>query len=70
MANTRIFLIAGGLVIAVLLLLGLGLSATEFGVVMLGGALAVAIVMFFITRRRNQRMSEREKLERDPPSFP
>lgn len=66
----RIFLIAGGLVLAVLVLLGLGLSATEFGIVMLGGALVVAIVMFFITRRRNQRMTDVEKDQRDPPALP
>lgn len=66
----RIFLIAGSLVLAVLVLLGLGLSAAEFGIVMLGGALVVAIVMFFITRRRNQRMTDVEKDQRDPPSLP
>lgn len=66
----RIFLIAGSLVLAVLVLLGLGLSAAEFGIVMLGGALVVAVVMFFITRRRNQRMTEVEKEQRDPPTLP
>jgi len=66
----RIFLIAGSLVVAVLVLLGLGLSATEFGIVMLGGALVVAVVMFFITRRRHQRMTDVEKDQRDPPSLP
>lgn len=69
MQNNRIFFIAAGLVIAVLLLLGLGLSATEFGIVMLGGALAVALVMFFITRRRYRRMSESEKADREPPDL-
>lgn len=66
----RIFLIAGSLVVVVLVLLGLGLSATEFGIVMLGGALVVAVVMFFITRRRHQRMTDVEKDQRDPPSLP
>lgn len=66
----RIFLIAGSLVLAVLVLLGLGLSAAQFGIVMLGGALVVAVVMFFITRRRNQRMTEVEKEQRDPPTLP
>ncbi|HWJ88617.1 MAG TPA: hypothetical protein VNS12_11145 [Pelagibacterium sp.] len=66
----RIFLIAAGLVIVVLALLGLGLSAAEFGIVMLGGALVVAIIMFFITRRRYQRMSDTEKDDRTPPGLP
>lgn len=66
----RIFLIAAGLVIAVLALLGLGLSAAEFGIVMLGGALVVAVVMFIITRRRYQRMSDAEKGHRTPPGLP
>lgn len=69
MQNNRIFLIAGGLVIAILLLLGLGLSASEFGIVMLGAALVVAVVMFFITRRRYQRMSDTDKADREPPSL-
>lgn len=66
----RIFIIAASLVLAVLVLLGLGLSAPEFGIVMLGGALVVAVVMFFLTRRRNQRMTELEKEQRDPPALP
>lgn len=67
MGNKRIFLIAAGLVAAVLLLLGSGLSATEFGLVMLGGALVVAVVMFFITRRRYQRLTDQEKQDKLPP---
>lgn len=67
--NNRLWFIAAGLVITILLLLGLGLSAAEFGLVMLGGALVVAVVMFFITRRRYQRMSESEKQDRDPPAL-
>lgn len=66
----RIFLIAASLVIVVLALLGLGLSAAEFGIVMLGGALVVAVIMFFISRRRYQRMSDNEKEDRDPPRMP
>ncbi len=66
----RIFLIAASLVVAVLLLIGLGLSAAEFGIVMLGGALVVAIVMFIITRRRYQRMTDAEKDDREPPALP
>lgn len=66
----RIFLIAAGLMVAVLALMGLGLSAAEFGIVMLGGALVVAVVMFILTRRRYQRMTDAEKAEREPPSLP
>lgn len=69
MQKNRVFLIAGGLLIAILMLIGLGLSASEFGIVMLGAALVVAVIMFFITRRRHQRMSESEKLDRDPPTL-
>lgn len=69
MQDKRIFFIAAGLVIAVLLVLGTGVSAPEFGFVMLAGAAAVAVVMFVITRRRHQRMSEEEKEDRDPPSL-
>lgn len=69
MDNKRIFMIAGGLVLAVILLIGAGLSAAEFGIVMLGGALVVAVVMFFITRRRYQRMTDAEKQDRNPPSL-
>lgn len=65
----RIFIIAASLVVAILLLIGLGLSAAEFGIVMLGAALVVAVVMFFLTRRRYQRMTEAEKDERDPPGL-
>lgn len=67
MQNARLFMIAAGLVVTILLLLGLGLSAAEFGIVMLGGALVVAVVMFLITRRRYQRMSESEKQDKGPP---
>lgn len=67
MQNNRLWLIVAGLVMAILLLLGLGLSAAEFGIVMLGGALVVAVIMFFVTRRRYQRMSETEKQDREPP---
>lgn len=66
----RIFLIAASLVVAILVLIGLGLSAAEFGIVMLGGALVVAVVMFFLTRRRYQRMTDAEKDEREPPTLP
>lgn len=69
MQNNRIFFITAGLVVAVLLLVALGPSVTEFGIVMLGGALAVAVVMFFITRRRYQRMSDSEKQDREPPTL-
>lgn len=67
MQSNRIFFITAGLMVAVLLLVALGLSAAEFGIVMLGGALVVAVVMFFITRRRYQRMSDSEKQDREPP---
>ncbi|WMT85201.1 hypothetical protein NO932_09565 [Pelagibacterium sp. 26DY04] len=66
----RIFLIAASLLVVILLLIGLRLSATEFGIAMLGGALVVAVVMFFITRRRYQRMTDAEKDEREPPTLP
>lgn len=69
MGNNRIFLIAAGLVATIVLLLGSGLSAPQFGLVMLGGALVVAVVMFFITRRRYQRLTEQEKLDRRPPEL-
>lgn len=65
----RIFIIAASMVVAILLLIGLGLSAAEFGIVMLGAALVVAVVMFFLTRRRYQRMTDAEKDERDPPGL-
>ena len=65
----RILLIAAGLFLAILVLVGLGLSAAEFGAVMLGGALVVAIVMFIITRRRYQRMTDDEKQDREPPAL-
>jgi hypothetical protein len=54
MESKRIFFIAGGIVLAVLLLLGSGLSAPEFGIVMLGGAAITAVAMYLITRRRNK----------------
>lgn len=66
----RIFIIAASLVILVVALLTLGLSAAEFGFVMLGGALVVAVVMYIITRRRYQRMSDSDKDDREPPSLP
>lgn len=66
----RIFLIAASLLVVILLLIGLQLSAAEFGIAMLGGALVVAVVMFFITRRRYQRMTDAEKDEREPPTLP
>ncbi len=66
----RIFLIAASLLVVILLLIGLRLSAAEFGIAMLGGALVVAVVMFFITRRRYQRMTDAEKDEREPPTLP
>ncbi|WP_158541634.1 hypothetical protein [Pelagibacterium lacus] len=69
MQNNRIFLIAAGLVVAVLALIGLGLSASEFGLVMLGGALVVAVAMFVLTRRRHQRMTQSDKEDRDPPQL-
>ena len=65
----RILLIAAGLMVAIIALLTLNLSATEFGIVMLGGAAFVAIVMFFLTRRRYQRMTEAEKDKREPPKL-
>ncbi|WMT90516.1 hypothetical protein [Pelagibacterium sp. H642] len=66
----RIFLIAASLLVVILLLIGLRLSAAEFGIAMLGGASVVAVVMFFITRRRYQRMTDAEKDEREPPTLP
>ncbi|WP_417581539.1 hypothetical protein [Pelagibacterium sp.] len=66
----RIFMIAASLVVLVVALLTLGLSAAEFGFVMLGGALVVAVVMYFITRRRYQRMSDSDKDGREPPNLP
>lgn len=69
MSNKRIFIIAGSLVLVIIGLLTLDLSATEFGLVMLGGAAAVAVVMFIITRRRYQRMTDAEKQSRKPPSL-
>ncbi len=67
MANMRIAMIAAGLLVLVLTLVLIDVPATAFGLVMLGGALLVAITMFFITRHRNQRMTESEKQDRDPP---
>lgn len=69
MGNTRILLIAAGLVVAIIALLTLDLSAAQFGIVMLGGAAVVAVVMFFLTRRRYQRMTEAEKERRTPPQL-
>ncbi|WP_404403958.1 hypothetical protein [Pelagibacterium halotolerans] len=70
MSNLRLIMIAGGLLLAVLLLLGAGLSATEFGLVMLGGALVVAVVMFILTRRqRSRRIRERDRSNRIPPKL-
>lgn len=66
----RIFIIAASLVVLVVGLLTLGLSAAEFGFVMLGGALVVAVVMYIITRRRYQRMPDSEKNDREPPRLP
>ncbi|AEQ51437.1 hypothetical protein [Pelagibacterium halotolerans] len=66
----RIFIIAACLVVLVIALLTLGLSAAEFGFIMLGGALVVAIVMYIITRRRYQRMPDSDKSDREPPSLP
>ncbi len=67
MGNMRLALIAAALLVAIVALLTLDLSAAEFGIVMLGGAALVAVVMFFLTRRRYQRMTEAEKEKRDPP---
>jgi Flp pilus assembly protein TadB len=69
MGNMRILLIAAGLLVAIVALLTLDLSATEFGIIMLGGAAIVAVVMFYLTRRRYQRMTEAEKESRDPPEL-
>lgn len=69
MGNTRILLIAAGLVVAIIALLTLDLSAAQFGIVMLGGAAVVAVVMFFLTRRRYQPMTEAEKERRTPPQL-
>jgi Flp pilus assembly protein TadB len=66
----RIFIIAASIVVMVIALLTLGLSAAEFGFVMLGGALVVAIVMYIITRRRYQRMPDSDKNDREPPTLP
>lgn len=66
----RIFVIAASLVVLVIALLTLRLSAAEFGFIMLGGALVVAVVMYIITRRRYQRMPDSEKNDREPPSLP
>lgn len=70
MSNLRLLMIAGGLLLAVLLLLGAGLSATEFGLVMLGGALVVAVTMFILTRRqRSRRIREKDRANRIPPKL-
>ena len=69
MGNMRIMLIAAGLLLAIIALLTLDLTATEFGIIMLGGAAIVAVAMFFLTRRRYQRMTEAEKDSRDPPEL-
>lgn len=70
MSNLRLLMIAAGLLLAVLLLLGSGLSATQFGLVMLGGALVVAVIMFILTRRqRSRRLREQERANRIPPKL-
>lgn len=69
MPNKRLLFIAAGLVLAVLVLLVSGLSAPEFGVVMMGGALAVAIVMYLISRRRSRKTVERDRANRVPPKL-
>lgn len=68
MENRRIFLIAGLLVVAVLLLALSGLSAPEFGAVMLGAAIAVAVVMYVISRRR-RKMSRVDTDDITPPKL-
>lgn len=69
MENKRILLIAAAIFVTVLALLTLDISAAEFGIVLLGGAACVAVVMFFLTRRRYQRMTDAEKESRKPPEL-
>ncbi len=69
MQNKRIFAIAAMILLAVLLMLGAGLDAAQFGAVMLGAALIVAILMYIITRRRKRRSTRMDLEDRKPPKL-
>ncbi|WP_127143566.1 hypothetical protein [Pelagibacterium montanilacus] len=69
MPNTRLLLIAAGLTLALILLLTSGLDAAQVGLVMLGAALAVAVSMYLISRRRSRAVVERERANRTPPKL-
>lgn len=69
MQNKRIFAIAAMILLAVLLMLGAGLNAAEFGAVMLGAALIIAILMYVITRRRKRRSTRMDPEDRKTPKL-